>query len=180
MSEEETEEVAEEVPVRATVTPVTRRREARAVTPVRRTAQLVKEVPQKVRAGSVKSKIAAIHRACSNINLGARELQSKSEDQVNENQNAVVALQTRVKSMQNDIKGKTDALQTRVKSMQNDIKGKTDVFQEDIANFSSGVDTLRSDIKEHIRKHENALASMQSSIMGQIKENSAYIKNFYG
>jgi len=137
MSKEEKEEEAEEEakPVRAAVTPVIKRREAKAARPVWRVAEPVKEMPKKPSPKTVKGKIAAIQKATGKIYSGARAIQSDAN------------------------------------RVQSDIKGKTEVFRKAVADIHSSVRVLESAIGDHMKKHQDAVSAMQSAINEQTKEN---------
>lgn len=171
MSEEEKEEEAEEEAksVRAAVTPVIKRREAKAARPVRRVAEPVKEMPKKPSPRTVKGKIAAIQKAAGRIYSGARAIQSDAAKRMKENQEFAAAVESDVKRIQTD------------------IKSKTEVFQKVVADIYAGVRAVQSAIGEQVKENLEAVAAiqsginkLQSGISEQMRENQVYVRDFYG
>jgi len=173
-------EVAEAKPVRASVTPVIRRRKPRPVRPARRVAEPVKKMPKKPSPKTVKGKIAAIQKACANIYSGAREIQQSMKDQVNENQQAVAAMNANVKAKIEAINTACANIRSGAREIQQGTNEQMKENLEAIAAMQSGVNRLQADIKDHMKKHQDAVAAMQSAISGQMNENQTYVRNFYG
>lgn len=173
----EIEEVAEAKPVRAAVTPVIRRRKPMPVRPARRVAEPVKKMPS---PKTVKGKIAAIQKACANIYSGAREIQQSMKDQVNENQQAVAAMNANVKEKIEAINTACANIRSGAREIQQGTNEQMKENLEAIAAMQSGVNRLQADIKDHMKKHQDAVAAMQSAISGQMNENQTYVRNFYG
>ncbi len=162
----EIEEVAEAKPVRASVTPVIRRRKPMPVRPARRVAEPVKKMPN---PKTVKGKIAAIQKAAGMIYSGARAIQSDAAKQMKENQEFAAAVESDVKRIQTD------------------IKGKTEVFRKAVADIHSGVRAIQAGINEQVKENLEAVAAIQSGINKlqsdsneQMRENQVYVRDFYG
>jgi len=163
-------EVAEAKPVRASVTPVIRRREPRPVRPARRVAEPVKKMPNPT---TVKGKIAAIQKACANIHAGAREIQQGTNAQMNENQQAVAAMNANVKEKIEAIKTGCANIYSGAREIQQGIKAQVDENKKD-------VDMKLTNINAQMNENLEAVAAMQSGINEQMNENQVYVRDFYG
>jgi len=131
----EIEEVAEAKPVRASVTPVIRRRKPWPVRPARRVAEPVKEMTKKPSPKTVKGKIAAIQKTAGMIYSGARAIQAGINEQMKENLEAVAAMQSGINGLQADIKDHMKKHQDAVAAMQSAISGQMNENQTYVRNF---------------------------------------------
>jgi len=85
------------------------------------------------------------------------------------------------------VKGKIAAIQkaagmiySGARAIQSDAAKQMKENQEAVAKIQSGVRAIQSAIRDHMKKHQDAVAAMQSAIAEQIKENQAYVKDFFG
>jgi len=85
------------------------------------------------------------------------------------------------------VKGKIAAIQkaaagiySGARSIQSDARKQMKENQEAVAKIQSGVRSIQSAIRDHMKKHQDAVVALQSAILEQMKENHAYVRDFYG